>query len=208
MSEHLVSEQDASEDLYGRLSMWRAFGGNAARVAIIFKIPYQTPAAIALNIIFSPVSYLTEPEIQDVFREVIGNINREQEFLRSVSQHELVATVFIMLISSVTCLKHRGFLEEREWRVVYAPMRQSSPFITRMTREVAGVPQPVYQLPLDKSVSPILKDIDLPQMFDRLIIGPSPYPWPIYQAFVDILTRAGVPDASERVWASRIPIRA
>jgi hypothetical protein len=208
MSEHMVSKEDASEDLYGRLSMWRAFGGSAARVAMIFKIPYQSPAGAALNIIFSPVSYLTEGEIQNVFREVIENVNKEQEFLRSVSQQEIVATIFIMLISAVTCLKHKGFHEEREWRVVYAPIRQSSSFVTQITREVAGIPQPIYQLPLDKSVSPIFKDLDLPNMFDRLIIGPSPYPWPIYQAFVDVLTRAGVPSAGERVWSSNIPIRA
>jgi hypothetical protein len=94
MSEHMVSKEDASEDLYGRLSMWRAFGGNAARVAIIFKIPYQSPAGTALNIIFSPVSYLTKPEVQNVFREVIENVNKEQEFLQSISQQELVATIY------------------------------------------------------------------------------------------------------------------
>lgn len=208
ISEHMVSKDDRSEDQYGRLSMWRAFGGASARVAIVFKIPYQTGVAEALKVLFSPVSYLTEEEIQTVFREVVENVNRKQDFLRTVSQQELVANIFLMLIASVTCLKHRGFHEEREWRVVYAPMRSPSPFIVPIMREVAGVPQPIYLLPLDKSVSPILKEIDFPNMFDRLIIGPSPYPRPMYLAFVDALTRAGVHDAGQYVIKSNIPIRA
>ena len=208
MTEHMSSKEDVSEDLYGRLSMWRAFGGNAARVAIVFKVPYQSLAAEALSVVFSPVSYLTDIEIQNVFREVIGNITREREFLQSLSQQDIVAAVFVMLTTAVTCLKHKGFHEEREWRVVHAPVRQPSPLVTKIIREVAGVPQPIYQLPLDKAVSSTLEDIDLPRMFDRLIIGPTPYPWPIYQAFVDALKCAGVPDASERVWRSDIPIRA
>lgn len=42
-----ISEHDSKEDLHGRLSMWRAFGNNTARVALVTKIPRfsgeQTP---------------------------------------------------------------------------------------------------------------------------------------------------------------------
>jgi hypothetical protein len=51
-----VSEHDASEDLYGRLSMWRTFGGASGRVAFVFKVPYLPTAAIALRVMFSPVA--------------------------------------------------------------------------------------------------------------------------------------------------------
>jgi hypothetical protein len=43
-----ISEHDDKEDLHGRLSMWRAFGGNAARVAIVFKVPWFSPAKAKL----------------------------------------------------------------------------------------------------------------------------------------------------------------
>jgi hypothetical protein len=33
-----VSEHDREEDSHGRLSMWRGFGGNSARIAMVFKI--------------------------------------------------------------------------------------------------------------------------------------------------------------------------
>jgi hypothetical protein len=58
---------------------------------------------------------------------------------------------------------------------------------------VAGVPQIIYKVPLDGSVSPLIADLDFAQIFDRLIVGPTPYPWPIYGAFVEALKSAGVP---------------
>lgn len=75
------------------------------------------------------------------------------------------------------------------------------------TEVVAGVPQVVYKVPLDGSVSPLIADLDFAQVFDRLIVGPTPYPWPIYGAFVEALKATGVPNCEERVFVSNIPIR-
>lgn len=202
-----VSEHDSSEDSHGRLSMWRAFGGNVARVAFVFKVSYGSDVLDTIPIMFSPVAYLMKAGVRDVLCEVIDNIKRERDFLAAVERPTLVTMMFQMLLASVTCLKHEGFHEEREWRVIHAPKRQPSPLIERVVRDVGGVPQPICLLPLDKSVSPGLADIDLVQMFDRLIIGPSPYPWPMYEAFTDALSRAGVADAASKVYVSDIPIR-
>ena len=76
------------------------------------------------------------------------------------------------------------------------------------TEVVSGVPQVVYKVPLDASVSDQIADLDFTRIFDHLIIGPTPYPWPIYSAFVDELTKAGVANSAERVRVSGIPIRA
>ena len=72
---------------------------------------------------------------------------------------------------------------------------------------VACVPQPVYKIPLDVTASADLADLDFSRIFDRLIIGPSPYPWAMYEAFKEALTTSGVSDAPERIWTSGIPIR-
>ena len=45
-------------------------------------------------------------------------------------------------------------------------------------------------------------------MFDHLIVGPSPYLWPMFEAFVDALVKAGIQDADKRLVPSGIPIRA
>jgi hypothetical protein len=42
-----ISEHEDLEDVHGRLSMWRAFGGGAARVGIVLKIPSVSRGALA-----------------------------------------------------------------------------------------------------------------------------------------------------------------
>ena len=80
--------------------------------------------------------------------------------------------------------------------------------IEASTELIAGVPQLLYKLPLDGAVSPKLDDLDLSRMFDRLIIGPSPYPLVMYQAFLAVLEKAGIAEPHTRVFMSGIPIRA
>jgi len=187
--------------------MWRAFGGNTARVAIVLSIPWYTGAADAMKIIFSPVAYLTEPEVHNVIYEVAGNIEANGDFLRSLDRGIVVNLVFRMLLAGVTCLKHEGFREELEWRVIYTPKIQASSLIELSTEIIAGVPQPVHKLPLDATVAEAVADLDLTRIFDRMVIGPSPYPWAIYEAFVEVLRNCGIPQPEQRVFVSGIPIR-
>jgi hypothetical protein len=76
------------------------------------------------------------------------------------------------------------------------------------TEIISGIPQRVYKLPLDGTLDPALADLDFSRLFDRLIIGPSPYPQVLYEAFVEALKNAGIAEAEQRVWPSDIPIRA
>jgi hypothetical protein len=75
------------------------------------------------------------------------------------------------------------------------------------TEVIGGVPQIIYKMPLDSSTSPVLAELDSAKIFDRLIVGPSPYPWVMCEAFVDALTKMGVSDAASRVYVSGIPLR-
>lgn len=203
-----ISEHDAGEDYHGRLSMWRAFGGNTARVALVFNVPSASQAAINLNLRFCPVAYLTDDEQKDLIPEVVKNIRKDVQFLQSVGKQEMVGWIFSMLLVGVTCLKHEGFQEEREWRVVHCPdFDVKSKLITSSVEPINGIPQLIYKLPLDKSIDPILEDIDFSKIFDRLIIGPSQFSIAMSAAFVNALSEIGVPEASKKVFASHIPIR-
>jgi hypothetical protein len=202
-----ISEHDDSEDMHGRLSMWRAYGGSSARVAIVFSVPWYSGASAALNVMFNPVAYLKKDEVCEEINTVINNIQRNQEFLSSVDRSILLAQTFNMLVAGVTCLKHEGFREELEWRLLYAPKRGSSPLMEYETKVIGGIPQIVYKLPLDVAVSDTLADLDISRIFDRLIIGPSQFPLAQHNAFVDALKQAGVLDADKRVFISNIPIR-
>jgi hypothetical protein len=147
-----ISEHVATEDTHGRLSMWRAFGGNAPRVALVFKLPWESTGGIALNLLFSPVAYLTEEEAHATIHQVIDNIKENAGFLRSYDRQLIVTNVFTMLLAGVTCLKHEGFREEREWRAIYSRHRLPSPLMECSTKVIGGVPQVVYSIPLDETV--------------------------------------------------------
>lgn len=74
-----ISEHGDDEDINGRLSMWRAFGGNSGRVALVMKIPAVSTAHLKLKIHFSPVAYLTEEQTRDVvlkLHRMFGRIKR------------------------------------------------------------------------------------------------------------------------------------
>jgi len=75
---------------------------------------------------FSPAAYLREEEAHAVIATVIGNIRANHDFLLSVDRPIVLGSVFNMLVAGVTCLKHEGFHEEREWRVIYGPDRSTS----------------------------------------------------------------------------------
>lgn len=202
-----IAEHEDCEDLHGRLSMWRAFGGAIGKVAIVFRVPYYSGGAEQLNLMFSPVAYLNETQVHEAVHAVIKNIENEAEFLQTLDRQIVISWVFNMLLAGATCIKHEGFEEEREWRAIYTPKRMASALIIPSTEVIGAVPQLIYQIPLDKAVSPALADLDLASMFDRLIVGPSPYPWVMYEAFTDALAKAGVADASSRVRISEIPLR-
>ena len=124
-----VSEHDPREDIHGRLSMWRAFGGNTARVGIVLRVPQISLGAAALNIIFSPVAYFTGEQVETELNEVLTNINSNAEFLRNIDHDIIVNTLFYSFVINVTCRKHEGFQEEREWRAIYSPKRWPSPLM-------------------------------------------------------------------------------
>lgn len=202
-----VSEHKTEEDFQGRLSMWRAFGATTARVGLVFSVPLRSKGAEAMRLIFSPVAYFKNNETEQMISKAIENITANKDFLKAFRHDEIKNWIFYMLLLGVTCVKHEGFHEEKEWRVVYCPQLYPTELIKSSTEIVGGVPQIVFKLPLDKSVAPVLDDLDISKLFDRLIIGPSPYPMAMFDAFNAALADAGVPESGKKIFISNIPIR-
>jgi hypothetical protein len=120
-----IAEHEDGEDLHGRLSMWRAFGGTFARVALVFRVPFYSGGAEELNLMFSPVAYMNQDQFHAEINAVIENIKAAADFLRTLDRQIIIAQVFNMLLTGVTCVKHKGFEEEREWRAIYMPKVRS-----------------------------------------------------------------------------------
>jgi hypothetical protein len=75
------------------------------------------------------------------------------------------------------------------------------------TEVVSGIPQLVHKIPLENNSSAAISGIGFVDIFDRIIIGPSQFPWAMYEAFVAALDAAGIKDAANRVLTSQIPVR-
>ena len=52
---------------------------------------------------------------------------------------------------------------------------------------IDGVPQLIYKLPFDKTVSPEIAPLDIASVLDRVIIGPTQYAGAMRRAFVSAL---------------------
>lgn len=200
-----ISEHEDSEDGHGRLSMWRAFG-QASRAAMVMRVPDEG-AAEGLHVMLSPVAYFGEAEVEQQLWNVIANIRKDRDYLATLDRERLKTLILFMLASAAVSIKHIGFHEEKEWRVIYFPRANPSKVITSSVETVGGVPQIIHKIPLvDNPIENIL-GAGIPTLIDRIIIGPTVYAAPMYTAFVQALTDAGMTDAGQRVVVSGIPIR-
>jgi hypothetical protein len=110
-----------------------------------------------------------------------------------------------MILNAVTCLKHEGFREEREWRIIYSPTRRPSVHITHSIEVIDGVPQLIQKIPLRGAPPDDLALIDIPHLIERVIIGPTQFGAPMFEAFYAALKQAGVQNPN--IVVSGIPIR-
>lgn len=200
-----VSEHNETEDSYGRLSMWRAYGGRNGVAIVLNNSAFMNPAP-GLGAYSNPVAYLDDSAFEREFAIVAENVQREGSFLKTREREEIVRRTFYMLRLAALCTKHPGFREEREWRVLYAPSLEKSPHLEHAIVTVQDVPQPIYKLPL-KDISEISFFGAIPALLNRIIIGPTQYAQVQREAFVRLLLDAGVPDPDAKVVVSNIPLR-
>lgn len=202
-----ISEHEDDEDKHGRLSMWRAFGQqSSARAAVVMKIP-EMGMAEGLHVLLSPVAYFEYAEVEAQLLVIIRSINQNIKFLQTFKPDRLKTIVFFMLVSAAVSLKHKGFLEEKEWRLIYLPQANPSPLIERSVEVIGGIPQPIFKIPLKENPDNGVVGIGIPALVDRIIIGPTAYGVPMYTTFVELLREAGVSEPEKRVVFSGIPIR-
>lgn len=202
-----LSEHDDDEDEIGRLSMWRGYGRGANPVALVIN---PAPFALfgdALGAYSSPVLYRTQDQFFESMREIPKRIEAEHEFLQHTDEDILVQMIFQMLLASAISQKHRGFAEEREWRVLHVQGVHQPGKLTKATVSIGGAPQPVLKLPLQNIPEAGYFGIEIPELLNRIIIGPSSFPDAIWEGFVDVLREIGVEGAEQKVVVSDIPLR-
>jgi hypothetical protein len=203
-----VSEHDPDENETGRLSLWRAFDKGATGVAVVVSVAPFVQMTDALKAYPSPVAYWTRRQLYEEFEVVAHRVAANKDFLSKLNKAALTEMVFLMLLFAATCSKHPGFQQEREWRVLTNPLLWPSTRFTAHQDVIAGIPQTVYRLPLKNSPNEKLTGIELPELIDRVIIGPSSHAGPIRDAIVAKLAERNVADPGSKVIMSGIPVRA
>jgi hypothetical protein len=203
LSEHL---QSGREDEFGRLSMWRAYCGNSG-VAIVMNAAPILDGPGVLKVVTSPVEYLDDAGFARVLEKIAENIRNETEYLKRFGRDGVVNVVLAMLRIAALSTKHPGFHEEREWRVIYSPIFESTSNLERSIESVSGIPQTVLKLPLKSLPDGRATGAELPGLIDKIVIGPTQYPLAIHKAFVNLLREAEVPDPEKKVVISWLPLR-
>jgi hypothetical protein len=189
------------EDRIGRLSMWRAYAPKDG-VALVLNPDVFYREENKLNVFSYPVLYWTNDEISRRFSHTVDFFIENKELLLTLDFNTVVETVLEMLVSYAICLKHPGFEEELEMRIVYRPNDRPS-LATKKSIEVCGTtPQTVHKIPLSAEW-----DTDLKTILDRVILGPSRSIIEVSNAVLDAMIEAEIPRASEKLYLSDIPLR-
>jgi hypothetical protein len=203
------------EDQYGRLSMWRAYAPRNGVAFVLKNRPFLTETD-ALQAFSSPVLYATPETFEPAFGELADALeNNLAQLIVGGGQwlHNYLMQAFRYAAQTT---KHPAFAEEREWRVIYTPtILQRAGLLTPQQMErvpteimaLGGVPQRVYAIPFRDYPDDDFHGATIPDLFERILIGPTQDAYTIAQAFVAELDVLGVPDPAERVLITGIPLR-
>lgn len=201
-----ISEHDLEEDELGRLSMWRAYGGNAG-VAIVLNPSVFASTTDALNTYTYPVWYHMPDDVVGRIKRVLERMIEDRTFLLEQGEEFVTRWLSELFLNIVLATKHPGFREEREWRVIHTEHHGRSDHLIYDHAVVRGMPQQLVKLPLRDIPEEGLTGLGLSELIDRIIIGPNEFAFEIRSVLLDLLEDAGVPDALNKVWISNIPVR-
>lgn len=184
VSEH--GNADKSEEKYGRLSMWRAYGGDT-NVALVFKNSPFTSEEVNLQAFSSPVLYKDPDGFKEEFLRLVEGLEAAFDFLKEIGPEEVFNQLYWAFHMASLSTKHPGFSEEREWRVIYSPtLFGRSPLMKEEIETIGGVPQKVIKLPLKSDAASGYSGYALGEILEEIIIGPtdtagrSTSPWRCY----------------------------
>lgn len=192
-------------DQYGRLSMWRAYGGSSG-VAILLKPAPFFMEARALGVAASPVAYFEPEAFGSQMMDLAVRISTDSAFLRESFGNDFHTTMWHVIRMGVLCAKHPGFQEEREWRVTHTAGIDHNGGLVGELETVKGIPQLVLKLKLEDLPDQGLQGLALKSSLHKIILGPTQFEAPMFKAFHLAMQEAGI-DPTDKIASSRIPLR-
>ncbi|MEQ1407739.1 DUF2971 domain-containing protein [Neorhizobium sp. Rsf11] len=196
-----------SDEVHGRLSMWRAYTGTYAGVALVVNPEPFTNLVENPSFFSTPVSYDTEDELRAKLAKVAEGIRRDVDFIKGQPRQLIGWYLGAALRKIATASKHHGFREEEEWRVMHTDDVDPLDGLRQEVAVIRGIPQLVTKLSLKTDGPFASQGITIPNLLERVIIGPTNYPFIVADAIVKAMEEAGVQNIKEKITISEIPLR-
>lgn len=200
-SEHMPRERE-----HGRLSMWRAYGNNTGIGLVLNPAPFFLKTN-ALNAFSSPVAYLDDNDYRRLVAQIAAAAEAQCDVISMLSREAVRQLVFNMFRFGILCTKHPAFAEEREWRVTFTPAINPSRVLLRNVRTMRGVTQTMFDIPLKNIPAEGLVGIEVPELIERVIVGPTQYFDAVREAFWWALHDAGFAKPHDLIIRSGVPLR-
>lgn len=204
-----LSEHGPKENELGRLSMWRAYSNGGTGVALVIN-----PSAFlsdvktdGFGVMSTKINYARDVEFESDMESFFNNARMVAGDLRLRGIGAAAWTLTFALIMRALSIKHPGFEEEHEWRVILNDRLFRKPVCKQEVECIRGVPQLVYKLPLISYSEFGVSGLTPNELLDRVIIGPSEHANLISAAIIKALEDSGVTDPKDRVSSSNIPLR-
>lgn len=170
-----LAEHDP-QDNDGLLSMWRGYGQHGNGAAIVFD-PSKITLVPTSPLIFSKVSYVGDDErITQVQSNLTSWVELTARLALPDDKLHLAAYAAFSLVKGLALVtKHSGFSEEKEWRVVYNPGRDTTGALKSFLNYHIGSRgvEPKLKYPVGHIANVSAPDLALERLIERIILGPS-----------------------------------
>lgn len=174
------------------LSQWRAYGGNASGFSIGFLGAFLRSICENLQFWLVPVLYEEERQ-QELIRTLLEDVLKENVQAQSQSAGKAGdetddsslpgGNLVAYLNRYAPLIKHKAFIEEREWRIVSRPLSCADERFGY--REGASMLIPYFRIPLFSAAQPF--------SIKEIFVGPTPHPEQSIRSLKGMLTRNELP---------------
>jgi len=202
-SEHDKNDND------GLLSMWRGYGENGNGAAIIFDAGKINENQSSPFLIIK-IEYLSKQQMHDwidqkfsQFANILKTQNIADDDLEYAA-HVLFEVIKLFALG----VKHQGFSEEREWRMVYQKDKDEKKYLHSMLCYNSG--KRGLEPKLKFKVQPsgfTASDLSLNKIVDRIILGPAISSVMTRKTVERMLSNLGKADLNKNLISSTIPFR-
>jgi hypothetical protein len=205
-----LSEHDRS-DADGLLSMWRGYGASGDGAALIFN-PANVEVIPNSVLFIAQVKYGSTDErladlkaMLDGWAALTATIQLPDDKLYIPAFH---AMTLLKLFALTT--KHRGFSEEREWRLVYLAENDSGDRLRKYFSYHIGPRgvEPKLKLKVTSIPGVTGSNLSMDRLLHQIILGPTVSSPLVKQSVLRMLEAIEKPQYKDRVKASSIPLRA